>query len=245
MPGLAGPGGFRSTSRGPAGDANSHDEAVLTPRLVTWIDKFMATHAWSHNEHYHRWVLRQLPATMRRALDVGCGTGDLVRTLGRRTATVDGIDCDPTMIAQARHSAPPSERTTFTLASLVDLDVRQRYDAITAVAVLHHVPFEDALQRLANAVVPGGRLLVVGCYKEDTLSDRALSLAAVPANLAVGLYKSRGHRVPPPSSMRAPSAPATMTLTAIRETAERVLPGFHLRRALFWRYLLRYTAPRR
>jgi SAM-dependent methyltransferase len=140
---------------------------------------------------------------MRRALDVGCGTGDLVRTLGRRTATVDGIDCDPTMIAQARHSAPPSERTTFTLASLV------------------------------------------GCYKEDSLSDRALSLAAVPANLAVGLYKSRGHRVPPPSSMRAPSAPATMTLTAIRETAERVLPGFHLRRALFWRYLLRYTAPRR
>jgi hypothetical protein len=36
-----------------------------------------------------------------------------------------------------------------------------------------------------------------------------------------------------------------MTLAAIRETAERVLPGFHLRRGLFWRYLLRYTAPGR
>ncbi|MEN3270823.1 class I SAM-dependent methyltransferase [Pseudonocardia sp.] len=218
---------------------------MLPPGLVTWIDNFTATHAWSHNEHYHHWILHQLPPTMRRALDVGCGTGDLVRTLGRRAAIVEGIDCDPTMIVQARHSSPVSERTTFTVASLVDLDVRQHYDAITAVAVLHHVPFEDALRRLANAVVPGGRLLVVGCYKEDSLSDHALSLAAVPANLAVGLYKSRGHRVPPPSSMCAPTAPATMTLAAIRETAERVLPGFHLRRGLFWRYLLRYTAPGR
>ena len=145
----------------------------------------MATHAWSHNAHYHRWIMRQLPQTMTRALDVGCGTGDLVRALAQRAAMVDGIDIDAEMINQARLSSPLSERTSFTVASLLDLPARERYDVITAVAVLHHMPFQDALRGLAATLAPGGTLLVVGCYREGSVTDRAVSMAAVPANVAM------------------------------------------------------------
>jgi 2-polyprenyl-3-methyl-5-hydroxy-6-metoxy-1,4-benzoquinol methylase len=217
---------------------------MLAQQLVARVDRFMATHSWSHNEWYHPWILRQLPRTMSRALDVGCGTGDLVRVLARRSATVEGIDIDPTVLGLARQASSLSERTSFSLASVLDLPARQRYDAITAVAVLHHVPLADALRRLADALVPGGTLLIVGCYREESAGDRALSLAAVPANMAIGLYKSRGRKVAPPLSMSAPTAPATETLSVIRDVAHDLLPGFSLRRGLFWRYLLRYTAPR-
>jgi hypothetical protein len=104
------------------------------------------------------------------------------------------------------------------------------------------VPFAEALSRLAAALPPRGTLLVVGCYQEGTLLDRAVSLAALPANMVVGYWKNHERR-PAPPSMSARTARPTMTLKAVRETAGRVLPGARTRRGLFWRYLLRYSAP--
>lgn len=206
--------------------------------IVRRIDRFMAAHAWSHNAHYHPWIMRRLPATMSGALDVGCGTGDLARLLARRAAVVEGIDVEPAVIDAARRvGAPPG--CTFTVAALDDLPPGRRYDAITAVAVLHHVPFADALRRLVGMLDPGGTLLVVGCYRMAGAVDRAVGLAAVPTNMAMGLYKGSAR---PPLSMAAPTASATMTLPEIRGVADALLPGHRLRRALFWRYLLRYTA---
>jgi hypothetical protein len=43
--------------------------------------------------------------------------------------------------------------------------------------------------------------------------------------------------------MSAPVAAPATTLPEIRQTALRVLPGARVRRRLFWRYSLRYTAP--
>jgi len=49
--------------------------------LVAACDRFNQARPWSHNNHYHRWMLRQLPRTIDKALDVGCGAGDLARRL--------------------------------------------------------------------------------------------------------------------------------------------------------------------
>lgn len=212
----------------------------MPPRaLVATIDRFMATHAWSHNAHYHRWILAQLPSTLSSALDVGCGTGDLARLLAGRSTRVEGIDADPAMIDVARRTgAPPG--CTFTATTIEDLPPGPRYDAITAVAVLHHVPFAAAVRRLVGALAPGGTLVVVGCYREAGAVDGAVHLAAVPANVAMGLVKGRSQ---PPQSMTAPVAAPTMTLAEIRSVADELLPGHRLRRGLFWRYLLRWSAP--
>jgi len=118
-------------------------------------------------------------------------------------------------------------------ADLFDLPPEPAYDVVTAVAVLHHVPLEPGLARLRSLLRPGGRLLVVGCYRQATVADRATDLLAAPANLAIGLLAGRnaaGARM----AMSAPTAPARETLREIRAAA----PAAVVRRRLFWRYTL-------
>lgn len=45
-----------------------------------------ARHPWNHNDHFHRWVLANLPDERRTALDVGCGQGALVAARDRWTS---------------------------------------------------------------------------------------------------------------------------------------------------------------
>lgn len=213
---------------------------MVLQRLVVLVDRFMATHQWSHNEHYHRWIERHLPPTPRRCLDVGCGTGELARLLRSRSPQVVGLDADAEMIALAQGLSPSRPDLTFAVGSVLDLPPQPRYDVITAVAVLHHVPFAAAVVRLRAALAPGGTLLVVGCHRDGRRSDRLLGFVASIANVLVGAIRGQAQ---PPVSMAAPVAAPTMTLTEIRTTAERLLPGVRIRRALFWRHLLRFTVP--
>ena len=39
-----------------------------------------------------------------------------------------------------------------------------RFDLVTALAVVHHMPFEDALDRMRRLLAPRGRLLVLGIW---------------------------------------------------------------------------------
>ena len=194
--------------------------------LLDWIDAVNAAHPWSHNDHYLPWVLRQLPAHARDALDVGCGTGTLLAALAARLPHVEGIDRDPAMAA----------RSGARQVDLFDLPAEPAYDVVTAVAVLHHLPLEPALNRLRILLRPGGRLLVVGCYRQETAADRAIDLLAVPANLAIGLLSRRRAA----TAMSAPTEPARETLREIRAAA----PAAIIRRRLFWRYTLVEDAAR-
>ncbi|MEB3962632.1 class I SAM-dependent methyltransferase, partial [Streptomyces kunmingensis] len=112
------------------------------------------------------------------------------------------------------------------------------YDVITCLASLHHMPFAT-LTRFRDALAPGGRLLVLGCYAGHTYRD----LAAVPVNAVArvavyGTERARGIRTPP---RKAPVRQPEMTLPRLRAESARLLPGSELRQLLFWRYLLTYT----
>jgi SAM-dependent methyltransferase len=197
-------------------------------RVLGWIDAVNAAHPWNHNDHYARWILRHLPPHARNALDVGCGTGTLLAALAGRLPHVEGIDRDPAMAA----------RSGARRADLFDLPPEPGYDVVTAVAVLHHLPLEPALTRLRSLLRPGGRLLVVGCYRQATAADRATDLVAVPANLAIGLLATR-RAASASAAMSAPTAPARETLREIRAAA----PTAVVRRRLFWRYTLMEDVP--
>jgi SAM-dependent methyltransferase len=196
--------------------------------LLGWIDAANAAHPWSHNDHYLPWVLRHLPPHARNALDVGCGTGTLLAALADRVPHAEGIDRDPAMAA----------RSGARRADLFDLPPEPGYDVVTAVAVVHHLPLEPALTRLRSLLRPGGRLLVVGCYRQATTADRATDLLAVPANLAIGLL-SRRRAEAAEIAMSAPTAPARETLREVRAAA----PAGVVRRRLFWRYTLLEDVP--
>lgn len=210
-------------------------------RLLGALHRFNAAHPWDHNAHYHRWILRQLPRRFERALDVGCGSGDLARLLAGRAREVYGIDADPGIVERARESTPAGAPVVFSVADALDGGdggPGGSYDVITCVAVLHHLPLSEALMRLRGQLRPGGTLVVVGLARGETLVDHLLSLVSVPANVVVGWVKSGGRSVARPVSMTAVTRAAETGFGDIVREARRVLPGARIRRRLFWRYTL-------
>lgn len=223
--------------------------------LETPIDALMKRLQWDHNALYHDWILDRLPAEVDEALDVGCGTGEMARRLASRARHVDAVDSSPEMVRLARAATPPGVAVTFEVADITDHPLPAgRYDAITCLAVLHHVPFAATLRTLAAALRPGGVLVVLGTHLEESMTDKARSIAAVPANIAVGAARGIRRIAAGPSwrtvqevfgtdrpvAMTAPVAPPAMTLARIRAQTAELLPGAVIERRLFWRYSLVY-----
>jgi SAM-dependent methyltransferase len=197
---------------------------------------------WDHNGHYHDFVLRQLPARIGRALEVGCGTGGFARLLARRADRVLGIDLSPEMVRIAGERSTREANVAFEVADVMERPLPgEEFDVIATIATLHHLPFEAALPRLAAALRLGGTLVVLDLYERAGLIDTALDLLAVPAGLALRLAR-RGRLREDREVARAwaehGSRDSYMTLDAIRRAASRLLPGSIVRRHLLWRYSL-------
>lgn len=187
---------------------------------------------FNHNDHYHRFLLRQVPTNCGRALDVGCGSGAFARLLATRSAEVDAIDRDAGMIAVA--TGPPNVR--FVRADVREHDLGGGYDFVSCIASLHHVPFAETVTKLRDALRPGGVLAVLGLSR---LSPGDLPMGAVaflPNRVRVALAP-RHHGMPAP-----PIKDPDMTLREIREQARALLPGARIRRHLYFRYSLVYRA---
>ncbi|KOX04492.1 SAM-dependent methyltransferase [Streptomyces sp. NRRL B-1140] len=210
----------------------------LTRRALRGLERFHAARPWDHNAHFHRWILRQLPERVGSALDVGCGSGDLARLLTGRAARVHGIDTDPAITARARELTPVAAPVTYTVTDATTGLGDRSYDVITCVAVVHHLPFTEALETFRDHLATGGTLVLVGVARERTPVDHLLGLASIPLNVLMALLKNRGRPAPRPDSMSAPTRPADLTFPEIAREARAVLPGVRLRRRLFWRYTL-------
>jgi len=205
---------------------------------------------FDHNDRYHRLLLRQVPRGCRTALDVGCGTGRFARRLARRGIQVDAIDRSAEVIRAARAASPPPAGgggVRYLLADVTTVELPAgRYDYISCLASIHHVPFAT-LASLRAALAPGGVLAVLGCYRQSTAADFAVFLVAAPVNaaarLAVAALERARHGRPGEELPRPPVTPALMTLGQVREAAAALLPGCAVRRLLLWRYLLVFRCP--
>lgn len=185
---------------------------AIGQQVLRWCDAWNRNHRWDHNAHYHRRILRQPPAHADRGLDVGCDTGELARRVAPHVRQLDGLDVDDAVIATARRLTPDSLSIQYAQGDLLTADLRRRYGAITAVAVLHRMPLEPALQRLRDLLAPGGTLVVLGVYRQLTPTDHLISTAALPANLLMGAVKTRGHTAAKPVAMTARTASTSTSL---------------------------------
>jgi 2-polyprenyl-3-methyl-5-hydroxy-6-metoxy-1,4-benzoquinol methylase len=199
---------------------------------------------FDHNDHYHRLLLRQMPQRCGAALDVGCGTGRFARRLAGLGVQVRAVDPSEEAIAAARalsEGMPSGSVPRFEHGDVAELELpKGHYDFISCLASIHHMRF-DTVTALRDALAPGGVLVILGCYPEKTRADWAWSLAAVPVNAVVRLAFAVLDTVRPASGRELAKAPVkqpTMPLLQIRREAAVLLPGFSLRRLLFWRYLL-------
>ncbi|MFE4214288.1 methyltransferase domain-containing protein [Streptomyces sp. NPDC056844] len=217
---------------------------MMPPRVLRALERFNAAYPWDHNAHYHRWILRQLPARFGSALDVGSGSGDLARLLAGRAAAVTAVDSDPVITARAQELTPAALPVTFAVAEVPAGFPDGSYDVITCVATIHHLPFAQALAGFRRHLAPGGTLVVLGLFRARTTVDHLLGALAVPANAAIGWLRNKGRPAPRPASMTARTRPAGMTFHEIAREAGEILPGVRLRRRLFWRYSLVWHQPR-
>jgi 2-polyprenyl-3-methyl-5-hydroxy-6-metoxy-1,4-benzoquinol methylase len=94
-------------------------------------------------------MLRQLPPRPARVLEVGCGDGQLARTLAAHGYAVVGID----------PNAPAND--LFQAVALEEFRDPGAFDAVVASRSLHHIAdLADTLDRIAGLLSPGGRLIV-------------------------------------------------------------------------------------
>jgi SAM-dependent methyltransferase len=202
-----------------------------------------ARHPWSHNDHFHSWILANLPEPCRSALDVGCGRGELVAALAPQVGRVIGNDIDAGMRQQAVQRCAGLPNVTITGRAWSDV-VDRRFDLVTMIAVLHHLDVVDALREVRRRLNPGGRFLAVGLAPPVTVRDRVWDLASMITNPLIGYVKhpwpNRASNAQPPPF---PVCDPTVPFDELRQVLDRVMPGAVLRHRLGFRHTIAWTSP--
>jgi 2-polyprenyl-3-methyl-5-hydroxy-6-metoxy-1,4-benzoquinol methylase len=169
-----------------------------------------------------------------RVLEIGCGTGALARELAtRRGAKVTAIDLSPRMIDVARVRTPASLGIEYHVADFLSLSPRG-FDVVIATNTLHHLPLEETVRRMADAVSDTGMLLVADLFA-------ARGVMELPYN---GLsWMLDAVRTPSPASHDLAAAwdahglhDQLQSLRSLRRRLRALLPGVAVRRHLGWRY---------
>ena len=195
------------------------------------------TGAWNHNIHYHDVVLRSIPKRCRLALDAGCGEGLLARQLAERCEEVVAIDSDHDTLMHAEAARDREANITYVEGDVLTYPFPENsFDFIAAVATLHHLPLNSALERFRKLLRSGGVLAVIGLYRVQSLPDYALAAAALPASWI--LRNMHQH-----AEVHAPLQQPGETLREIQEACNAMLPGSQFRRHLLFRYSMIWRKP--
>ncbi|WP_238014302.1 class I SAM-dependent methyltransferase [Dactylosporangium sp. AC04546] len=145
-------------------------------------------HYREHTPHHHGSPGPQLVTEVAglpagTALDAGCGRGADAVWLARQGWRVTAVDVSATAVRDAEAGAGEvAPRIEWVVADLTTWQPPARYDLVVSQYVHPAVPFAEFVARLAEAVAPGGTLLVVGHDHTD-----AHSAAHAPRPASIGL----------------------------------------------------------
>jgi ubiquinone/menaquinone biosynthesis C-methylase UbiE len=195
---------------------------------------------WTHNSHYHAFLLKHVPLHCTEALEIGCGTGGFARLLAQRAERVVALDLAPQMIRIARDRARQLANIEFQVADAATWQFPdERFDCIVSIATLHHLPLGEMLSKIKRSLTANGILLVLDLFRGEGPSDVLASMLAAPVSAALKLIKLGRLR----ESAEARAAWAAhgrhesyLSLSEIRKTCASILPGAVVTRHLLWRY---------
>jgi SAM-dependent methyltransferase len=210
--------------------------------LSTGMARLNARHPWSHNDHFHSWIIANLPEPCRTALDVGCGRGELVAALAPHVAQVIGADVDEAMREQATRRCAGWSNVTITDDPWTE--TAGAFDLVTMIAVLHHLDVAQALREVRRLLTPGGRFLAVGLAPPRTVQDYLWDVASMVTNPVIGYVK---HPWPETAAAELPPFPVrdpTVSFDELRLLLDEVMPGAVIRHRLAFRHTIAWTKPR-
>ncbi|GAB1539124.1 class I SAM-dependent methyltransferase [Scytonema sp. NUACC21] len=195
---------------------------------------------WDHNNHYHTFLLKQLPSRCENVLEIGCGTGAFSRLLAQRFDRVLAIDLSPKMIEVAKSESEGHQNIDFQVADVLQWEFPiHRLDAIVSIATFHHVPVESLLPKLKSALRPGGKLIVLDLVENENLQDSLSDAIAVPVNWIFQVFKNQRIK-PTPEQVKAwrehISTDKYLTYQQAKKLYTELLTGAKLRKHLLWRY---------
>jgi SAM-dependent methyltransferase len=192
---------------------------------------------WNHNVAYFGDVLDALPDDADSVLDIGCGDGLLARLISPRANQVIGLDVDRALVEGARQLSAGYDNLEFVHGDFLAVALADRqFDLISAIASLHHMPFEAALTKAETLLRPGGRMVIVGLARSRSPLDFATDGAAVIAS-RIGRARRGWWNHP------APVMEPAMSYRDVHHAVSTILPGCEFRRRLYFRYTVTWTRP--
>jgi ubiquinone/menaquinone biosynthesis C-methylase UbiE len=201
----------------------------------------LSSQKWDHNNHYHDFLLKQLPAHCGEALDIGCGMGEFARLLARRCDHVTAVDLSPQMIQRAREESGGFSNIDYQVGDVMQMDLpAEHFGCIASIATLHHLPLEPMLVKMKAALKPGGVLLVLDLFKYEGALELLQSAMALPVDMV--LKRIKGHVEESPELQQAwmdhGKTDQYLTTAQVRAACDKVLPGAKITKHLLWRYSL-------
>ncbi len=214
----------------------------LTQKIRKDFDR-IALHdqeGWDHNNHYHRFLLKQLPARCGTVLDIGCGTGEFSRLIAQRAKRAIAIDLSSNMVEVAKQRSSQYANIDFQVGDILQWEFPvEQFDAIVSIATFHHLPVESLLPHLKSALKPGGRLAILDLLEYESWQDSLSDLIAVPLNWGFQMLKNRHIKSSPEAAAAMREHLRTdryLTLSQARRIYSKSMKGASIRKHLFWRY---------
>ncbi len=195
---------------------------------------------WDHNSHYGDFLLKHIPKDCESALEIGCGTGAFARLMAKRAERVLALDLSPQMIRIARERSQEYTNIDFRVANVLEWEFpAEQFDCIASIATLHHLPMEEMLTKMKNALKANGTLLVLDLFQGEGLPDVLRSALAILVSTILKLIKTG--RVRPSRAEREAwtehgQRDSYLTLSQVRKICAELLPGAQVRKHLLWRY---------
>lgn len=110
------------------------------------------------------WIfLKNLPQNRTKILDIGCGTGSILKYLGKYFDKAHGIDVSKGMITQARLNNPNGDFISGDANSLPYKN--NEFDMVISHAVFHYLNRNTALKEAIRILKPNGKLVIAEVIK--------------------------------------------------------------------------------
>jgi 2-polyprenyl-6-hydroxyphenyl methylase/3-demethylubiquinone-9 3-methyltransferase len=139
------------------------------------------------------WINSLAPLAGKEVCDIGCGGGILSESMARKGAKVTGIDLSEKALKVADlHSLETGVAVRYEMISAEELAAREpgRYDVVTCMEMLEHVPDPAAVVKAAATLVkPGGHVF----FSTINRNPKAYLFAVIGAEYILRLLPKGTH----------------------------------------------------